>query len=145
LAAAALPGRIEVLGERPWLVVDAAHTERSAAALAETLSKVSRRRTRLVLSVSGDKRLDVILASLLPLADEVFVTRAEPVRSLDPSQVAQAVRAAAPELPLHAVPNPFLAVRAACEGLGEEDLLLATGSVYLAGIARRILRERLSG
>jgi dihydrofolate synthase/folylpolyglutamate synthase len=142
LPRAALPGRIEVLGERPWLVVDAAHTERSAAALAATLAPLPRAKTRLVLSISADKRLEEILARLLPLADEVFVTRADPIRSLDPAQVARAVRAAAPGLPLHAVPNPFLAVRAACEGLGADDLLLVTGSVYLAGIARRILRER---
>jgi dihydrofolate synthase/folylpolyglutamate synthase len=145
LAQVALPGRIEVLGERPWLVVDAAHTERSAAALADALTGLARRRTRLVLSVSADKRLEAILGWLLPLADEVFVTRAEPLRSLDPAQVARAVRAASPSLPLHAVPNPFVAVRAASEGLGAEDLLLVTGSVYLAGIARRILRERCSG
>jgi dihydrofolate synthase/folylpolyglutamate synthase len=142
LAQAVLPGRIEVLGERPWLVVDAAHTERSAAALADALAGLPRRRTRLVLSISSDKRLEAILAHLLPIADEVFVTRAEPVRSLDPQQVARAVRAAAPALPIHAVPNPFLAVRAACEGLGQDDLLVATGSIYLAGLARRVLRGR---
>jgi len=134
-----LPGRIEVLAERPWLVVDAAHTPRSAEALAGTLAPLARGRTRVVLSVSSDKDLEALLRALLPLADELFVTRAEPVRSLDPALVARAVRTAAPTLPVHAVPNPHLAVRAASEGLGQEDLLLATGSVYLAGIARRIL------
>lgn len=145
LPAARLPGRIEVLAERPFVVVDAAHTERSAEALAAALAPLPRRRTRLVLSISSDKRLDAILAALLPLADEVFVTRAEPVRSLDPAEVARAIRASAPRLTLHAVPNPFLAVRAASEGLREDDLLVATGSVYLAGVARRILRDRLGG
>ncbi len=144
LGAAELPGRIEVLAERPLVVVDAAHTEASARALAAALEGVSRRRTRLVISISSDKRLEAILAVLLPLADEVFVTRAEPVRSLDPAEVARAVRVAAPGVVLHAVPNPFVAVRAASEGLGVDDLLLATGSVYLAGLARRVLRERLS-
>lgn len=145
LPAAGLPGRIEVLSEQPFLVVDAAHTERSAEALAAALAPLRRRRTRLVLSISSDKRLGAILAALLPLADEVFVTRAEPVRSLDPAVVARAIRAAAPGLVLHAVPNPFLAVRAASEGLAADDLLVATGSIYLAGVARRILRQRAAG
>ena len=123
-------------------MVDGAHTERSAAALADALACVPRRHTRLVVSISADKRLEAILARLLPIADEVFVTRAEPVRSLDPAQLARTVRALAPALSLHTVPNPVMAVRAACEGLGEDDLLLVTGSVYLAGIARRILRSR---
>jgi hypothetical protein len=37
------------------------------------------------------------------------------------------------------VPNPQLAVRAAYDGLEAGDCLCVAGSVYLAGIARRIL------
>ncbi|HYB13660.1 MAG TPA: hypothetical protein VEG67_09315, partial [Myxococcota bacterium] len=78
-------------------------------------------------------------AALLPCFEEVFVTRADSQRSLDPSQVADAIRAAGSRAAVHAVPNPFLALRAAREGLSEDDLLCATGSLYLAGIARRVL------
>jgi dihydrofolate synthase/folylpolyglutamate synthase len=141
LSDARLPGRVEVLGRRPTLVVDAAHTAASARALANALGSLPRRRTRLVLSISAGKDADAILAATLPLADEVTVTRAEATRSLDPQSVAEAVRRAAPNLPLRVVPNPHLAVRAARDGLGEDDLLLVTGSIYLAGIARRVLRE----
>ena len=45
------------------------------------------------------------------------------------------------DLDLRVVPNPHLAVRAAVELLGPEDCLCATGSVYLAGIARNILLQ----
>ena len=45
------------------------------------------------------------------------------------------------DLELRVVPNPHLAVRAAVELLGPEDCLCATGSVYLAGIARNILLQ----
>jgi dihydrofolate synthase/folylpolyglutamate synthase len=134
-----LPARVELLSQRPAVVIDAAHTEDSARALARALALLPRRCTHLVLSVSADKNLGAILGALLPLADRVTVTRAEPSRSLAPAEVAAAVRAAAPELPLAAVPNPFLAVRAAHEGLSPDDLLCVTGSVYLAGIARRVL------
>jgi hypothetical protein len=53
--------------------------------------------------------------------------------------VAEAVQRAAPALEVRVVPNPHLALRAAREALGRDDLLVATGSVYLAGIARRAL------
>ena len=82
-----------------------------------------------------------ILEALLPEASQVTVTRAEPTRSLAPAEVATAVRAAAPDLPLEVVSDPRLAVRAARAGLAAEDLLCVTGSVYLAGIARRLLRS----
>jgi dihydrofolate synthase / folylpolyglutamate synthase len=139
LAGARLPGRVELVGRRPWLVVDAAHTAASARALAAALAPIPRARTHLVLSVSAGKDLAAILAALLPLAHSVSVTRAEPVRSLEPGALAAAVAAAAPGVPVRCVPNPHLAVRAAREALGPEDLLVATGSVYLAGIARAVL------
>jgi dihydrofolate synthase/folylpolyglutamate synthase len=97
-----------------------------------------------VLSISAGKDLDQILGALLPLADEVTLTRAEPARSLAPAEIAQAVRSRAPGLPLRVVPNPHLALRAAAEGLAPDDCLCATGSIYLAGIARRVLREALA-
>lgn len=141
LAAAELPGRVEVVGRAPWLVVDAAHTAASAAALAAALAPLPRRAAHLVLSVSAGKDLAAILAALLPLAERVTVTRAEPARSLAPDEIAAAARAAAPGVALRVVPNPHLALRAAREAAAPDELLVATGSVYLAGIARRIWRE----
>jgi dihydrofolate synthase/folylpolyglutamate synthase len=139
LAGACLPGRVELVGRRPWLVVDAAHTAASARALAAALAPIPRAHTHLVLSVSAGKDLGAILAALLPLAHSVSVTRAEPARSLEPAALAAAVAAAAPGVAVRCVPNPHLAVRAAPVALRPEDLLVATGSVYLAGIARAVL------
>jgi dihydrofolate synthase/folylpolyglutamate synthase len=137
-AAASLPGRVEVLSRAPWLVVDAAHTAQSAVALARALAELPPARTHLVLSISAGKDLAAILAALLPLASQVTITRAEPARSLDPTEIAAATRAARPGLPLRVVPNPQLALRAARESAEPDHRVVATGSVYLAGIARRI-------
>jgi dihydrofolate synthase/folylpolyglutamate synthase len=138
LAAARLPGRIELIGRSPWLLVDSAHTGASAAALASVLRRIPRRRSHLVLSISAGKDADAIVRHLLPEVNAVTVTRAEPVRSLAPSEVAAAIRAAAPGVPVQVVPDPHLALRSAREELGAEDLLCASGSIYLAGIARRV-------
>ena len=141
LARAELPGRVEVLSRAPLVVVDAAHTAASARALANALARLPRRRTHLVLSVSAGKDLAAILDACLPLASEATLTRAEPQRSLEPAEIAAAARVAAPDLPLHVVPNPHLALRGAAEALGPDDCLCVTGSVYLAGIARGVLRQ----
>ena len=142
LAAIRLPGRAELLSRAPWILVDGAHTGASARALARVIDGLPRRRTHLVLSVSAGKDLAAVLDALLPCADEVTVTRAEPTRSLDPAALAAAVRRAAPELALRVVPNPHLALRAAAEALAPDHLLCATGSVYLAGIARSVFGEQ---
>jgi len=138
LAAVRLPGRAELLARAPFILVDGAHTGASARALAHVIERLPRRHTHLVLSISAGKDLDAILDALLPGADEVTVTRAERVRSQDPAAIAAAVRRAAPGLALRVVPNPHLALRAAAEALAPDHLLCATGSVYLAGIARGV-------
>lgn len=142
LAAVELPGRAELLSRAPWILIDAAHTAASARALARVIEGLPRRHLHLVLSISAGKDLGSILDALLPAADEVTVTRAEPTRSQDPVALAAAVRRAAPGLSLRVVPNPHLALRAAAEALAPDHLLCATGSVYLAGIARGVLGGR---
>jgi dihydrofolate synthase/folylpolyglutamate synthase len=139
LGTARLPGRAELLARAPWILVDAAHTAASARALARVIAGLPHRCLHLVLSVSAGKDLGAILDALLPAAGEVTVTRAEPTRSQDPAAIAAAVRRASPGLALRVVPNPHLALRAAAEALSPDHLLCATGSVYLAGIARGVL------
>jgi dihydrofolate synthase/folylpolyglutamate synthase len=139
LAALHLPGRVELLGHAPTTIVDAAHTAASARALAAVLAGLPRRRCHLVLSISAGKDVDAILAALLPGADVVTVTRAEPSRSLAPETLADRVREAAPAVALRVVEDPYVAVETARAELAADDLLCATGSVYLAGIARKLL------
>ena len=107
---------MEVLSRSPWIVVDAAQTAASARALAEVLQRIGRP-VHLVLSVSA----------------------AKDTRALTPAEVAAAARVRAPQLPQRVVPNPHLALRAAREALGPDDVLCVTGSIYLAGIARNTL------
>jgi dihydrofolate synthase/folylpolyglutamate synthase len=136
----ALPGRVEIVSRAPWILIDGAHTEESAKALARVLAQIPRRSAHLVVSISAGKALAAICAALAPHADRITITRAEPIRSLTPAEVADAFRAVAPTLDLRIVPNPHLALRAAREGTGATDLLCATGSFYLAGIARTVFR-----
>jgi dihydrofolate synthase/folylpolyglutamate synthase len=139
LANAALPGRAELLGRSPCILVDAAHTAASARALARVLEELGSPPTRFVLSISAGKDTAAILEALLPFAESVTATRAEPARSLAAEQVAEAIRAAAPGVPVRAVPDPHHALRAAAQGLPPGACLCAAGSTYLAGIARRVL------
>ncbi len=135
-----LPGRIELIARSPWLLVDSAHTGASAAALSRVLKRIPANRSHLVLSISSGKDTEAILQSLVPGVEEVTVTRAEPLRSLSPVEIAKAVRSASPRAEVHVIPNPHLAVRSALDRLEREDLLCVAGSIYLAGIARAVLR-----
>ena len=59
----------------------------------------------------------------------------------DPRQpdLAAAIRRLAPALEVHEAPDPARAIAAARHALAARDLLCITGSMYLAGAARRAL------
>jgi dihydrofolate synthase/folylpolyglutamate synthase len=138
-----LPGRIERLEQDPRVIVDAAHTTRSARVLADALLQMAPGGHDLLLSVSEDKNIDALLGALLPDRGRVWVTRADPFRSLAPEVLAERVRThartASAEIEIRVESDPELACRLARKGLAEGRVLCACGSVYLAGIARRVL------
>ena len=143
LATLRLPGRIEILMGDPAVIVDSAHTVESARALALVLAQLAPEGYELLISVSADKKLAGVLDALLPSARRVWVTCAEPVRSLPAGDLARLVRDRAPTLPIEVVEDPVKAAEQARASLPAGRRLCATGSIYLAGIARRVLRERI--
>lgn len=138
-AKVSLPGRIEVVQREPWIVIDSAHTRESVRALAAWLEGVPVAARHLVVSIALDKAVEPMLDRLLPLANRITLTRADPIRSLDPSALALRIEARGTGVPVRVVEDPFEAIRGAREELGTDELLCAVGSVYLAGIARRVL------
>lgn len=136
-----LPGRVELAGREPRVVIDSAHTAASARALAEALATLAIRDAELVLSVSRGKALPEILAALAPCAASMTLTQADPDRSLAADELAQAVRDVAPELSLRVVEDPREAIRSALGAAPRESAVVIAGSVYLAGLARQVIRD----
>ncbi len=133
-----LPGRIEVLRESPRVLIDSAHTIASVQSLADVLH-AEEGDLHLVLSISADKPVGALLDILLPLASRVTLTEANSNRSMAAEALAALVRARAGRLPVRVDPAPESALRRAVVDLGPGDALCVAGSVYLAGIARRVL------
>ncbi len=136
-AALSWPARVEVIGEKPWLVVDGAHNVASARALAETLRSCFPPVHRtLVFGTTREKDLPGQLEALLPLADAVVATRyVENPRSVPPEEVAEAVRAlGGPHTHLAAGPAEALAL--ARRLTPASGLICVTGSLFLAAEAR---------
>jgi dihydrofolate synthase/folylpolyglutamate synthase len=131
LARVRLPGRIEVVSRRPWVIVDAAHNPVAARALAAALrSWPPRRRTILVFGASQDKDARGMLRELLPGADFAIFTRAAGPRAADPAALAR--RAGRPAA---IVPRVRDAVALARSLARPEDAVVVTGSFYVAGEA----------
>ena len=139
LGRCALPGRIEVLANDPQVIVDAAHTAESARVLADTLATLAPDGFELILSVSSDKNLGALLDALLPATRRLWVTQAERFRSMAVDVLAKSVLERAPTLAIEVVKDPEEAARRARAALSPGSRLCAAGSIYLAGVVRRVL------
>jgi dihydrofolate synthase/folylpolyglutamate synthase len=140
-----LPARIEILANDPQVIVDAAHTADSARGLADALETLAPDGFDLILSVSSDKNLGALLDALLPGTHRVWVTQAESIRSMEVNALAKSVLARAPSLAVEIVRDPEEASRRARAELSSGSHLCAAGSIYLAGIVRRVLGSGVPG
>lgn len=134
------PARVEVLGTRPWLVVDGAHNVASSEALAECLRTCFPpcRRT-LIFGTTRDKDVVGQLRALLPLFDRLIVTRyIENPRSVAPDELQQTMA----EISGRAVdlcPTPADALAEARASTPSDGMICVTGSLFLAAETRAIV------
>ncbi len=129
-----IPGRVEVVGRRPWMIVDTAHNPVSAGALAEALRWIRRRKTILVFGASADKDWPSMLELLLPWADLAVFTRAAHPRAAHPEDLAGRCRR-----PAVIVPAVADAVALARRLARPADAVVVAGSFYVAGEALEFL------
>jgi dihydrofolate synthase/folylpolyglutamate synthase len=134
------PARVEVVSERPWLVIDGAHNVASAEALAETVRTCFPRGPRtLIFGTTRDKDLPGQLRALLPLFDRVIATRyVENPRSVPPAEIAASSRELA-DVRLTIAPDPTTALTLARSQTPADGLICVTGSLFLAAEARAIV------
>jgi dihydrofolate synthase/folylpolyglutamate synthase len=132
------PGRLEVVSERPLLVLDGAHNPAAAATLAQALEKdLSYRRLILVLGIMADKDIDGILQRLLPLADAVIFSRPRYERAATPEKLQALAKDLSKEH--YVIVDLKQAIAKARELSGSDDLIVVTGSLFTIGEAREYL------
>lgn len=136
LVGARCPGRIEVVSDRPTVILDVAHNPAAIRALVDTLRESFRPGVRrAVFGTSQDKDAAAMLRALYSYFDEVLLTqagnqpRSVPLRDLRIQ--AESIRGCSEES------NTFSNVRAAWNAAQSrstpDDLICVTGSFYVAG------------
>ena len=133
---------MEVWTEKPRIVLDGAHNAAAmrvlAGALPETLPY---QRLLLVIGIMEDKDIPAILAPILPLADRVFLTRAEYLRSAEPEKLLSFIDRDRGKCRLF--PALSQAIDQAVSEAAEDDLICITGSLFVVGEARAYLEKNL--
>jgi dihydrofolate synthase / folylpolyglutamate synthase len=135
-----VPGRMQVVAERPLTVLDGAHNPAGAEAVAAALPELfDGRRAVGVIGVLDDKDAAGMLRALLPHFQHVIFTRSSNPRSLSPGTL-ESLASKLGGLPSETVADPQAALARAHELAGEDGAVLATGSIYL--IADLVRMER---
>lgn len=93
LAEATSPGRLQLIGIEPTVLVDAAHNPHSAAALTAALGEYfDFDEIVMVVGVLGDKDARGIITELAPAAQRFHVTRSSSDRAIDVEELSELVR-----------------------------------------------------
>jgi len=139
------PGRFEIIRSRR-LILDGAHNPAAARALAAALRRfLGRSPLTLVLGVLSDKDAAGIVRPLLPLAREVLVVAPPSPRALPPALLAAACRRVAHPraIPVRESKDLENALRYCYHSSSQRrGWVCVTGSLYLVGEAKRLLRKR---
>ena len=136
------PGRLEVMLERPMVMLDGAHNPEGIRALVEELNDWRHgRKIRLLIATMADKEWELMLRAVTPSVDEVVLTRVDMERSADPHQLAEKIP---PTVPHRVIDNSQVALRTLLAEAVPEDIIVVAGSLYLLGEVRPLLEDMAS-
>jgi len=135
------PGRLELLSQKPKILLDGAHNTDGARALAQALPLYTRDHLILCLGMLADKEREKVVNMLVPLADEIIITRPNSPRAGD--WRALGTLAEQYGRPVTCLEDPKEAVLFALSRLKGNDMLCVTGSIYMLADARQALIDTL--
>jgi dihydrofolate synthase/folylpolyglutamate synthase len=131
------PGRLEVVCERPEIILDGAHNPAGIRALAAYIRRFyAGRRIWIVYGTMRDKSLDEIAGVLTPLAERLILTHTNSHRALRPELLRAFFDHPGVEL-AHSVEAALARAHEAPEGTA----VFVTGSLLLVGEAKKALAQ----
>lgn len=132
------PGRLERVQDAPAVFLDGTHNTAGARELAAFWQEhFPGRRLLLVYGAVRDKAVDEITGLLFPLAWKLFLTQPRQSRAISAELLGRMTQHLAPPGGVGIFAEPEAALEAAIAAAAPEDVVLATGSLYLAGDLRR--------
>ncbi len=137
------PGRMEVAHRQPLCLLDGAHNNDGAAALAHTLKEEFAAAASRILVVGMLRTHDPreLLAELAdPMPRLVFACTAPSPRAVPASEIADAARSLS--MACVVVEDVALATNEALAAANDDDLVVVTGSLYVVGAARSAIAAR---
>ncbi len=134
------PGRLEVVHERPLVILDGAHNPQAAQALADTLEELyPGRPVHLLVGMSSDKSVEGVGEKLGRISVGATCTKSRHPRALNPTVLATHLGPYCPDV--HVMSDAVDAYTYLLNAVAPEEILVVTGSLFLVGELRTALRH----
>jgi dihydrofolate synthase/folylpolyglutamate synthase len=135
------PGRLEVVGRSPDLILDGAHNPAGARALAAYIERFcAGRPVWIVYGAMRDKAIEEVTGLLFPLAEKLILTAPDFPRALRPEALAQMAH----HSNFATAPSIAAAIEMA-RAAPPDSVVFFTGSLFVVGEARRLIAETEPG
>ncbi len=145
LARVRWPMRIEVVAQRPTVIVDAGHNWESISALGQTLEEsflspeIPASRRVLIFAATRDKDVVGIARQLLPRFDTIILTQyLNNPRAVPPISLLRLIQSVS-DVPCHLASTPAEAWQTARRITTSKDLICVTGSFFIAAEMRELI------
>lgn len=133
------PGRFELLNSNPTIIIDGAHNQDGAKNLKETIKLFDYKRLIVVTGILTDKAIEDFFKELLPIADQLIVTKPDFHRAAQPSELVDIIHSIDNNKQVTVIEDWKEAVDTTIEIATPNDLILYTGSLYLISDIRHYL------
>jgi dihydrofolate synthase / folylpolyglutamate synthase len=135
------PGRMEVVSQTPYVILDGAHNLMAARKLAKFVSEnLPKNKTTLVIGILDDKPYKGMLKSLLPLCRRVIFTRPTINRAMAPEILSNFAKDFVEDIKI--ITSVKDAFSYALESVSSDEAICVAGSLYVVGEVKQALEDK---
>ncbi|MFA5076226.1 MAG: Mur ligase family protein [Patescibacteria group bacterium] len=143
-----LPCRLEIVQKKPLIVLDGAHNTSKMTTTLAAIKSLTYQKLYFIIALTSGRPVEEITAGIRKVADQILVTgyRSTQRHCYSPQQLAKQMGCSKK---VKVIPDPVKALQLVLKLAKPQDLIVVTGSFYLAGQLRRhwrsetkILKER---
>jgi dihydrofolate synthase/folylpolyglutamate synthase len=133
------PGRLELIEDRPPILLDGAHNPAGARALRAFLDEFWRESLTLVFAAMGDKDIDAMAAALFGIAKTIVLTRVGDARAASNARLGKPALGSSSNVIFTETARQALSW--ARSVTPPDGLICVAGSLYLVGAIKKLIEE----
>ena len=137
------PGRMEIISRDPLIIVDGAHNRDSFRKFRKTIDTyLADKKKLLIFGASEDKEVELMLKQIQSSINELIITKAQHPRALEGEDIAD--KAEKLNIRYRITDCVEDALDAALQDSDNQTVILAAGSIFIAGAVKNVWENQLS-